>query len=337
MRVGAKEIEMALPKAVQHQLEEADRLVATINGDKTGEDSSETNPENQEKDLLVNVERQDNPPENVTPPDNTVSQETTPQGVPEEKWSHKYHTLKGMYDAEVPRLHSQVREMQTQIQQLIADKATVEARVAEVPKVSSLITDEDKEAFGPDLIDLIDRATEAKVSTLRDRESTLINEIKELKGQLGNVSERQVVSDKDRFLAGLGQQVSDWESLNVNPGFLEWLQQVDPVYGLPRHAALNNAYDQLDVARVANIFNAYKQTLPQKPVAKNNQAELQRQVAPTRTRSGTPPTSSESDQYFTQGDIEQFYTDWRRGLYDDAEAASMEKQIHAAAAEGRIR
>lgn len=75
MRVGAKEIEMALPKAVQQQLEEADRLVATINGDKTGEDSSETNPGNEEKDLLVNTERQENPPENETPPDNTVSQE----------------------------------------------------------------------------------------------------------------------------------------------------------------------------------------------------------------------------------------------------------------------
>ena len=41
---------MALPKAVQQQLEEADRLVADINGEKTGEDSSETNPENQQVD-----------------------------------------------------------------------------------------------------------------------------------------------------------------------------------------------------------------------------------------------------------------------------------------------
>lgn len=330
---------MALPKAVQHQLEEADRLVATINGEKTGEDSSETNPENQEKDLLVNVERQDNPPENETPPDNTVSQETKPQEVPDEKWAHKYHTLKGMYDAEVPRLHSQVREMQTQIQQLIADKAAAEAvKPVEVPKVDSLITDEDKEAFGPDLIDLIDRATESKVSTLRSREAELIAEIKELKGQLGNVTERQVVSDKDRFLASLGQQVSDWEAINVDSGFINWLQEVDPVYGIPKHVALNNAYENLDVSRVATIFKAYKQTLaPAAPPAKSNQQELQRQVAPTRTRSGTPPSSSESEQYFTNQDIEQFYTDWRRGLYDDAEAASMEKQIHAAAAEGRIR
>lgn len=329
---------MALPKAVQQQLDEADRLVATINGDKTGEDSSETNPENQEKDMLVNVSRQEDPPENETPPNNTVSQETKPQEFSDEKWAHKYHTLKGMYDAEVPRLHSQVREMQTQIQQLIADKAEIEARKAEVPQVDSLITDEDKEAFGPDLIDLIERATNSKVATLANREAELVKEIKELKGQLGNVTERQVVSEKDRFLSSLAQQVPDWETLNIDPGFLSWLQEVDPVYGIPKQVALSNAYEGGDVARVATIFNSYKGTLaPRAPKAKTGQQELQRQVAPTRTRSGTPPTNSESEQYFTNQDIEQFYTDWRRGVYDDAEAAIMEKQIHAAAAEGRIR
>ncbi len=325
---------MALPKAVQQQLEEADRIVADINGEKTGEDSSETNPVNQQVDQDI----QDDPPLNDLPPDNTVSQEIKQPEVPEEKWAHKYHTLKGMYDAEVPRLHSQVREMQTQIQQLIADKAAVEAtKVEQKQVVESLITEQDKEAFGPDLIDLIERATESKVGTLREREAQLVQEIKELKGQLGSVSERQVVSDKDRFLAGLGQQVSDWESLNVDQGFLAWLQQVDPVYGVPRQAALSNAYEVLDVTRVANIFKAYKQTLPQTPAPSKAKQELQRQVAPTRTRSTTTPSDNVNDKIFTNQDIEQFYNDWRRGFYDEQEAADMEKQIHTAIAEGRIR
>jgi len=325
---------MALPKAVQQQLEEADRIVADINGEKTGEDSSETNPVNQQVDQDIQAD----PPPNDLPPDNTVSQEIKQPEVPEEKWAHKYHTLKGMYDAEVPRLHSQVREMQTQIQQLIADKAAVEAtKVEQKQVVESLITEQDKEAFGPDLIDLIERATESKVGTLREREAQLVQEIKELKGQLGSVSERQVVSDKDRFLMGLGQQVSDWEALNVDQGFLAWLQQVDPVYGVPRQAALSNAYEVLDVTRVANIFKAYKQTLPQTPAPSKAKQELQRQVAPTRTRSTTTPSDNVNDKIFTNQDIEQFYNDWRRGFYDEQEAADMEKQIHTAIAEGRIR
>lgn len=325
---------MALPKAVQQQLEEADRIVADINGEKTGEDSSETNPVDQQVDQVVETD----PPPNDPPPDNTISQEAKQPEVSEEKWAHKYHTLKGMYDAEVPRLHSQMREMQTQIQQLIADKAVIEStKVEQKQAVESLITEQDKEAFGPDLIDLIERATESKVSTLRSREANLMAEIKELKGQLGSVTERQVISDKDRFLMGLGQQVSDWETLNIDQGFLEWLQQVDPVYGVPRQAALSNAYESLDVTRVANIFKAYKQTLPQTPAPSRAKQELQRQVAPTRTRSTTTPADGVNERIFTNQDIEQFYTDWRRGFYDEQEAADMEKQIHTAIAEGRIR
>ena len=329
---------MALPKAVQQQLEEADRIVAGISGEKTGEGSSETEPNNPPSDPTVGQNPPQDPPPNDPPPDNNVSQETKTQEVPDEKWAHKYHTLKGMYDAEVPRLHTQLREMQTQVNQLIADKAELEARKVELPKSESLITDEDKEAFGPDLIDLIERATEAKVATLKASEAELKNQIRELQGQLGNVSERQVVSDKDRFLVGLGQQVSDWEALNVDPGFLEWLQQIDPVYGIPRQAALNNAYEALDVTRVANIFKTYKQGLAPAPVPpKSNQAELQRQVAPTRTRSTSQPGDNQDKPMFNNKDIEKFYSDWRRGYYTDEEAAQMEKQIHAAIAEGRVR
>lgn len=333
---------MALPKAVQQQLEEADRLVADINGEKTGEDSSETEPGNQQSDQNVDQNLQQDPPDNNPSPDNTNSKETKQTDVPEETWAQKYHTLKGMYDAEVPRLYSDLREMKAQVQQLVADKAAAEALAKEVQQapeqnVQSLITDEDKEAFGPDLIDLIERATDSKVATLRTREAQLLKEINELKGQLGNVAERQTVSDKDRFLMGLGQQVPDWEVLNTDQGFLNWLQQVDVVYGIPRNVALTNAYENGDVMRVANIFKAYKQTLPQTAPQSKGKQELQRQVAPTRTRSTAQPSDGVDQQIFTNQDIEQFYTDWRRGVYDDAEAASMEKQIHAAAAEGRIR
>lgn len=322
---------MALPKAVQQQIEEADRLVGQINGDEPA--NAETGADVQPSDPP-----QDSP--NDLPPaaEDVVSQETKPNVVSDETWEKKYYVLQGKFDAEVPRLYSQVREMQAQVQQLLADKAALEAKKVEEPqKIESLITEQDREAFGPDLIDLIERATDAKVANLRAKEAELMSEIKELKGQLGNVTERQVMSDKDRFLMGLGQQVPDWETLNVDQGFLGWLQQVDPVYGVPRQAALSTAYEALDVIRVANIFKAYKQTLPQVPAQSKAKQELQRQVAPTRTRSTTTPADGVNDKIFTNQDIEQFYSDWRRGFYDEQEAAEMEKQIHAAVAEGRIR
>jgi hypothetical protein len=333
---------MALPKAVQKAVEEADALVAQMGSTKTGEvdETLVAPPDDSPETELTNQVPDPEPP--AIEPQQAVSQEKVAEKpvVSEETWERKYLTLKGMYDAEVPRLHADMREMKAQVQQLVAEKAAAEAKLASQPQetVNSLITEQDKEAFGPDLIDLINRAVKTETKSFEKRESQLLKEIEQLKGQLGSVSERQVVSDKDRFLMGLGQQVPDWETLNVDQGFLNWLQQTDPVYGLPRQVALTNAYEALDVMRVATIFNTYKQlTVPTAPAKKPNQ-ELQRQVAPTRSRSSTPTaTDMQNQRIWTQAQIEQFFNDWRRGYIDDEEAVRMEKEINAAVAQGRVR
>jgi len=333
---------MGLPKAVQKAVEEADALVAQIGGDKTGENEDSqaetSNPETEPESYAPDPEDTANKPEQTISQETQVVQKPT---VSEETWERKYLTLKGMYDAEVPRLHAEMREMKGQVAQLVADKAAAEAKLASQPVEPqvSLITEQDKEAFGPDLIDLINRAVKTETKSFEKRETQLLREIEQLRGQLGNVSERQVVSDKDRFLMGLSQQVPDWETLNVDQGFLGWLTEVDPVYGIPRQVALTNAYEVLDVGRVSTIFNAYKQLVaPATKQANKQNSELQRQVAPTRSRSSTPTaTDMQNQKIWTSGEIEQFYNDWRRGYIENDEAARMEKEINAAVAQGRIR
>ena len=85
---------MALPKAIQAQAEAADALVAQMNGEPANTDTPPQNNEPSPADPPP-----DNPPQNVSP-------EPQPQPVvPEETWQAKFFTLKGKYDAEVPRLH----------------------------------------------------------------------------------------------------------------------------------------------------------------------------------------------------------------------------------------
>jgi len=318
---------MALPKAIQQQVDDADAFVAQLNGQPpTGETNPQPNPE---------------PPTEPEPPKQPVSQEPQPNPTPdvsEDTWQAKFFTLKGKYDAEVPRLHAQMRELNTQVQTLLAETAAKAAQQTPEPTpAKTLITEQDKEAFGSDLLDLIDRATESKISGFRDRESQLQAEIAELKGKLGNVTERQVVSDKDRFISALASQVPDWEALNVDQGFLTWLAEVDPVYGLPRQAALNSAYDALDAGRTAAIFKQYKAIVsPAQQTAPNR--DLQRQVAPTRSRStAAPATSSAEKKIYSQQEISNFYNDWMKGHLNSAEAEQMEREIHAAINEGRVR
>ena len=319
---------MALPRVIQDQIDQADALVAQMNGQTVP--NTETDPK-PDPDPDVNPEPQPQP----------ISQETDPKPapVPEETWERKYLTLKGMYDAEVPRLHSQMRELNQQVQTLIAEAATAKAQQPKQEPVSAkpLITEQDKEAFGSDLLDLIDRATEQKLAGSRDLEAQLRAEINELKGKLGNVTERQVVSDKDRYEAALSAQVPDWEAMNVDQGFLAWLAEVDPVYGMPRQYALTNAYESLDANRTATIFKQYKATLAPASRPQANR-ELQRQVAPTRSHTSPAPTTSVADKrVYSTADIDTFYSDWRRGMVDENEAVQIERDIHAAINEGRIR
>lgn len=318
---------MSLPKAIQQQVEVADAMVAQMHG-QTPPGETDVNPDNPDGTLPAE------------PQAKTVSPEPKPQPVvPEETWQAKYLTLKGMYDAEVPRLHAQMREMNAQVQQLIAENATVKAAqpAPSQDPVKTLITEQDKEAFGSDLLDLIDRATEAKIAGFRDREAQLQQEIAELKGKVGRVDESIGSNSKELFLERLAKHVPDWEALNVDQGFLAWLAEVDPVYGLPRQAALNSAYEALDAGRTAAIFKQFKaMTAPQQ--TQQARPNLQSQVAPTRSRTSPAPSTSAGDKRtFTQGEIAQFYDQWRRGFIDEAEAVRIEAEIAAATQDGRIR
>jgi len=318
---------MALPRAIQEQVDQVDALVAQLNGQPAT--NADTAPE-----------PDPNPDVNPEPSQQPISQEADPKpptDVPEETWQTKFFALKGKYDAEVPRLHSQMRELNQQVQTLVTEAAVAKVQQhQEVAPAKTLITEQDKEAFGSDLLDLIDRATESKISNFRGREAELEAKIAELNGKLGNVTERQGLSDKDRYQSALAAQMPDWETLNVDQGFLAWLAEVDPVYGMPRQYALNNAYESLDANRTATIFKQYRATLPASQQQQVNR-ELQRQVAPTRSRTSPAPTSAAEKRNYTPRDIEEFYSEWRRGLIDNDDAVRMEKDIHAATIEGRIR
>ena len=314
---------MSLPNAIQQQVEEADRIAAELDGMQpepgtlvTGEqlNTSDPNPLNTQPEPL---------------------EQTKPVSTDEDaKWEQRYRTLQGMYDAEVPRLHAQTKELNKQLEILDSEMQVLKTQKA-VEREKAAITEKDREDFGPDLIDLIERAAEAKVDTLRAREAELVGQINSLHEQLNNVSQRQVVSDQDAFLARLSAKAPVWQALNTDSGFLNWLKEVDPVYGIPRQYALTSAYEALDDTRVAAIFNAYGGTAT--PATQSAAQELQRQTSPSRSRSAPAPADTQNLRVYSNRDIEQFYAAWRRGEYSDEVAARIENDIQAAMAQGRIR
>lgn len=326
-----------LPEAVQRRAEEAERIEKLMHGqpDPDGQDPNQEQPADNHED--PGDEGQDGQAAQGQQPEQPSSDGSQERPDDDESWKQRYRTLKGMYDAELPTLHAKIRELEEANRQLQADLERVRATPPEPETPANPITDRDREEFGEDLIELIERAAEAKTAPLHKRIAELEQQNQELRGRVGDVSEKVGKTSAETYLARLADAVPDWEEINYDPNFIEWLKVVDPVYGVERNVALQVAHKNLDVARVAAIFKAYKEsrtppTQPQKPAA-----DLGRQVAPTRTRSGAPAQQQVQGKIWTNAEISQFFDDWRRGRIPQDEAERIEQDILAAQAQGRIR
>lgn len=286
--------------------------------------------------FAVPVEEAQTPPEAVV--EEPVAPVTQPVAPDDdiEVWKQRYRTLQGTFNAKMPELQGQVADLKTQLQQAI-DKLNQVEQTRELPK---LTTEKDVEEFGEDMLDLITRR--AKESWAEEKAELLaqINEMRQqfdgAKQQLGQVAETQMVTAQSRFESELSKAVPDWESVNVEPGFLEWLSHDDPLSGVNRGELLNKAGAELNVPRVAVFFKQYLSTKPQAPQAPANDT-LAQQVTPARSANaagGTP--SGAQPKVWAAADWQSTYQSLRR-VPASPERDAIEAELNLAMAEGRIR
>jgi cell division protein FtsB len=317
---------MALPKQVELQLKEIEALEKQLTGDPEPPTDPAPDPE-------PPAEPQDPNPQD--PPEPKPSESKTPD-VSEETWQHKYKTLQGMYDAEVPRLHAQVKELQNFVAQL---KQQLEAKPDPAPTQSTttpqktLVTDDEVEAFGKDLIEVQRKVAREVAMEFRAELDALKAENKELKTQIQQTG-TQV--GEVTFEQRLFQAVPDWHSLNADPKWIAWLDEFDPMLRAPRRAAAQGAYNAGDADGVAYYVKMFKDANAA-PVADPKQAELERQVQPTRSATSQTPVSQKGKTYSTR-DVEKMFLKIKdlniAHKYD--EAKKLEAEIDAAYMEGRV-
>jgi len=85
----------------------------------------------------------------------------------DEKWEARYKTLHGKYNAEVPRLHSALKERDSKLNSLTEEVEALKQALAK-PK-ESLVKPEEVNEFGEPLVDLIRRAAREEVQTKDQR------------------------------------------------------------------------------------------------------------------------------------------------------------------------
>jgi len=262
-------------------------------------------------------------------------------------WKAKYLTLQGMFNADVPRLHAEVKDLKARNVTLAAELAS--RPVVAPPAPLAPVTDRDTETFGGDLVDLIHRKAAELVAASENKSAAEIKRLEaetaSLKAAQGDTAAQTAAATRQKYWGELATLVPTYETVNVEPGFIGWLAEVDEMSGLTRQQMLKNAFDNFDAKRTALMFNTWiaKGTPPAAPVAPpaktEAQMQLERQTSPAGSKAVTPSTrADDSTRIWTAAEVDQFYRAQGRGEFkgNPGEAVRIEANIDLALSEGRI-
>lgn len=324
---------MALPKQVEAQLKELEKIEQQLAQTKTQPPAEPAEPP---ADPAPAEPTEPTPVEPTEPaPAEPKAVEPTEPQVSEETWQQKYRTLKGMYDAEVPRLHAQVKELTSRMDQL--------QREAQAPKTETkpktaekLVTDADVEAFGSDLIEVQRKVAREVAQEFAQDIENLRAENAKLREQLTETGTQVSASS---FEAKLNRMVPDFEQVNANPRWIDWLNEVDPMLRAPRKAVAQEAFNRGDADAVAYYIGMFKQSIaaPAEEPTKTKNKELERQVQPNRSATPTANVPQKGKTYNSSQIQDMFQKAALLGGQGKiAEARALEAEIDAAYMEGRV-
>lgn len=329
---------MALPKQVQAQLAELEELEKTLEAQKKPKlvKDEEVKPDEEQLDTEAEVTEE---AVAATPePEEAESADTSPTDVADE-FEQKYKTLRGKYDAEVPRLHQQVRDLNGKLDELAKSmEAKPEPPTKSKEKVS-YVTDADRAEFGEELIDVQRRVAQEVSQEYTERmeqQDAVIQKLQEQLAKTGNdVGEMS-------FTQRLHSVVPDFAEIDNDERWVAWLNEHDPMLRGPRRDQAAAAFQAGDAEAVLHYVNLFKESIsePETAPRQQRQTELEKQVAPNRSANSVRTQSAnQNSKIYSPKEVDNAWTKVRtlntKGKYADAE--KLEAELTAAYMEGRVR
>jgi hypothetical protein len=208
------------------------------------------------------------------------------------------------------------------------------------------LTEKDVQDYGPDVLDLAQRAAKHAIAPDLDR---MAEENARLR--------KQIAEDRKRGLyQTLDAQIPDWRQIDNNPRWRQWLLLPDLYSGRIRQQLLNDAIQAADATRVSSFFRGFlaeeaatghleppPQPRPTPPVPPREPAiPLASLAAPGRPRpasGGDFPPSSADRPIYTRADITNAHRAFMKGAYKgrEAEYEALSEEFVRAQREGRLR
>ena len=178
---------MALPKQVQKQLDEVEELEKALQAQSDSKTEETTSEEEIKPDTKTKSETETEVKK--AEPEEVKSADTPPTDG-EDDFKQKYNTLKGKYDAEVPRLHQQVKQLTEEISAFRKEMTVKKEEPAKPMEKVSLVTDADREEFGEDLLNVQRKVAQEVAHDYEEKLEQQNKVIKELQDQIAGTNKQ---------------------------------------------------------------------------------------------------------------------------------------------------
>lgn len=275
--------------------------------------------------------------ETIVEPSVTVQDpiEPTIDTKEEESFKHKYDVLKGKYTSEIKRANERIDSLESLLAQLAAQPKMGSEPVKETaPTIEDVFTEDVdinslKEDYPP--------VYRAMVKML-EKQQKVAPDVTE---KVTNLEKKVEEDSLMRFYNALSNNVNDWESINTDPLFMDWLKESIPYTKTTLQSALVHAFNQRDVDTVSSIFNDYKSKSttppPVTPEVKPS-SNASQFVAPPRASRGGTGSSTPTKTYYKKEEVETFYRNLaqRKLPLTKEQILLKEQEYFSAAKEGRI-
>lgn len=274
----------------------------------------------------------------VTPdPKPATDEQTEPTREPKEDWEKRYKNLRASRDEKLYKTKSQLAAALETINALQAQINELRTAAPKVDPLDGLFTDEDTDALGEATVEAMrkvtKRATEAATKPLKEQ---LEEERKLREAEAKRLAEQAKKEAYDIFLSRIQQAVPDWEEINYDPAFMEFMEELD-FDGTPRKTYFAEAEAQGNAALIIRYMNDFKAQKEQKTPKKED--KLAKKITPVGDDAGaTQPKQGAQKEKISRAFIDKFYDDLSRGRYKGrySEALAIEKRIDEATMRGDI-
>lgn len=305
--------------------------------------------EEQEAERLAGFNSDKDPIKTEEEEEPIVKEEQTPP-VKKNNWKERFTSYKSSTDSTIYTLRKEnkyltgrvksIGEELKNLKEKFGDLKEKSSIVEEEERVNSLFTQEDVDILGPEAIDVMKRVVKSQ------KKDSPNEELERLKKEVADLRQKEVEEIEEarkrdseesfnKLKTMIESQVPDWNEIDSDVKFMEYLDDIDPVSGKIRKDLFGVAVRERDVYRVVSFYKDFKSTRKE-----TKEEILRRKVTPSGSSVTTvDDDSGQSTEYYTINEYTTFMDNLAKGRYRERvkEAKIMEAKFDKAFAEGRVR